>query len=53
MISKLQISLPGYDSKIPKIVLEYREGTYDEKLKGYVQDNIGNSLFFNECIYEI
>ena len=33
MISKLEIKLPGYDTKIPKVVLEYRESTYDEKLK--------------------
>ena len=49
MISKLEIKLPGYDTKIPKVVLEYRESTYDEKLKKYVQDNIG--ILINKIFY--
>ena len=36
------MSLPGYDSKIPSVYLEYREGTYDEIFKRYLEANISN-----------
>ena len=47
LIEKLQIYLPVYDWKIPKVIVEYREGNYDEKLKTYAQDNI--SKFY--CLF--
>ena len=44
----LQIYLPGYDSKIPKVIVEYREENYDAKIKKYVQDNISKLYFLNK-----
>ena len=48
LIEMLQIYLPGYDSKIPKVIVEYREENYDAKIKKYVQDNISKLYFLNK-----
>ena len=37
----MQFNLPGYDFMIPKVTLEYRERTYDERLKKFAENNIG------------
>ena len=39
--SKL-ISFPCFDSKIPRIQLEYKDDYFGNRLKKYVKDNIGN-----------
>ena len=47
------MTLPGYDSKLPKVYFEYREGTYDEIFKRYFEANISNFYIYFICQIKI
>ena len=38
------ITFPGYDSKLPNIVLDWKEEKDQNRLKKYIEDNIGNNF---------
>ena len=42
IMKSTEIIFPCFDSKIPKIQLEYKDDYYGNRLKKYVEDNIGN-----------
>ena len=42
LLNQIKIIFPCFDSKIPKIQLEYKDDYFGNRLKKYVKDNIGN-----------
>ena len=42
LMKSTEIIFPCFDSKIPKIQLEYKDNYIGNRLKKYVEDNIGN-----------
>ena len=42
IMKSTEIIFPCFDSKIPKIQLEYKDNYIGNRFKKYVEDNIGN-----------